>query len=143
MENLKLWDNTIDDSVVIQACRDAQIHNEIMLRQGGYSCMVAEGGRNFSGGQLQRFEIARVLAMNPSVLVLDEATSALDADTEYQVMQNIRARGITTLVVSHRLSAIRDSDEILVLEHGVIIERGKHDALFKAGGLYSHLVTVE
>lgn len=143
MENLKLWDNTIDDSVVIQACRDAQIHNEIMLRQGGYSCMVAEGGRNFSGGQLQRFEIARVLAMNPSVLVLDEATSALDADTEYQVMQNIRARGITTLVVSHRLSAIRDSDEILVLEHGGIIERGKHDALFKAGGLYSHLVTVE
>jgi len=143
MENLKLWDNTLDDSVVIQACRDAQIHNEIMLRQGGYSCEMAEGGKNFSGGQLQRFELARVLACNPSILVLDEATSALDADTEFNVMQNIKARGVTTLVISHRLSAIRDSDEILVFDHGHIVERGKHEDLFKAGGLYSHLVTVE
>jgi len=143
MENLKLWDDTIEDSTVIQACRDAMIHGDIMLRQGGYSCRVAEDGRNFSGGQLQRFEIARVLASSPSILLLDEATSALDADTEYQVMRNIKAHGVTMLVISHRLSAIRDSDEIIVLDHGQIVERGRHEELFKAGGLYSHLVTVE
>ncbi|MFA6846520.1 MAG: ATP-binding cassette domain-containing protein, partial [Sphaerochaetaceae bacterium] len=143
MDNMKLWDNTIDDSVVIQACRDAQIHQEIMLRSGGYSCMVDEGGKNFSGGQLQRFEIARVLALNPSVLILDEATSAVDADTEYLIMQAIRKRNITSIIISHRLSAIRDSDEIIVLDQGRIVERGSHDQLFKSGGLYSRLVTVE
>ena len=143
MDNLKMWDSTIDDSVIIKACRDAMIHEEIMLRTGGYGCLMAEGGKNFSGGQLQRFEIARVLSLEPSIVVLDEATSALDADTEYQVMQNIRARGATVLVVSHRLSAIRDSDEIVVLDQGKIVERGSHEQLFKSGGLYSHLVTLE
>ncbi|MFA6846296.1 MAG: ATP-binding cassette domain-containing protein, partial [Sphaerochaetaceae bacterium] len=143
MDNMKLWDSTIDDSVIIQACRDAQIHQEIMLRSGGYSCMVDEGGKNFSGGQLQRFEIARVLALNPSVLILDEATSAVDADTEYLIMQAIRKRNITSITISHRLSAIRDSDEIIVLDQGHIVERGSHDQLFRSGGLYSRLVTVE
>lgn len=143
MDNLKLWDSTIDDATIIRACRDAMVHDEVMFRTGGYGCAMAEGGRNFSGGQLQRFEIARVLAMNPSVIVLDEATNALDADTEYKVMQNIRLRGTTMLVVSHRLSAIRDSDEILVVDQGKIVERGSHEELFKAGGLYSRLLTLE
>lgn len=143
MENLKMWDRTIDNEVVIQACRDAQIHEEIMLRNGGYDCTVMEGGKNFSGGQLQRFEIARTLALMPTILILDEATSALDAGTEWRIMKKIEERKITQIIVSHRLSAIRDADEIVVFDHGKIVERGQHEALFAAGGPYSHLVTME
>lgn len=139
-ENVKLWDQSIEDFEVILACRDASVHDVIISRQGGYGSRILPGGRNFSGGQLQRLEIARVLAQDPTVIILDEATSALDAQTEAEVIQRIRDRGITCIVVAHRLSTIRDCDEIIVLEDGKVIERGTHDNLMKADGTYSELV---
>lgn len=109
----------------------------------GMNTKIDAGGRNFSGGQRQRFEIARVLAGDPTIVILDEATSALDAKTEYEVTKAIKNRGITTIVVAHRLSTIRDCNEIIVLEHGQIKERGTHEELYKLGGMYSQLVTME
>lgn len=142
-ENLKMWDKSIKDYEIILAARDAQIHQDIMARPGGYSHQIDTGGRNFSGGQRQRFEIARVLAGDPTVVILDEATSALDAKTEYAVTKSIQKRGITTIVVAHRLSTIRDCTEIVVLERGVVKERGTHEELFALGGIYSQLITTE
>ena len=142
-ENIKMWDKSITDYEVILASRDAQIYQAIMARPGGYEHKIDAGGRNFSGGQRQRFEIARVLAGDPTIVILDEATSALDAKTEYEVTKAIKNRGITTIVVAHRLSTIRDCNEIIVLEHGQIKERGTHEELYKLGGMYSQLVTIE
>jgi ABC-type bacteriocin/lantibiotic exporter with double-glycine peptidase domain len=142
-DNIKMWDGAIEDFEVIMAAHDAQIHGDIMLREGGYDCPVAEGGKNFSGGQRQRFEIARVLAQDPTVVILDEATSALDAKTEYEVTKAIKDRGVTCIVIAHRLSTIRDCDEIIVMDNGVAAERGSHDELYKAGGLYTKLITTE
>ena len=142
-ENIKMWDKSITDYEVILASRDAQIYQDIMVRPGGYEHKIDAGGRNFSGGQRQRFEIARVLAGDPTIVILDEATSALDAKTEYEVTKAIKNRGITTIVVAHRLSTIRDCNEIIVLEHGQIKERGTHEELYKLGGMYSQLVTME
>ena len=142
-ENIKMWDKSITDYEVILAARDAQIYQDIMARPGGYEHKIDAGGRNFSGGQRQRFEIARVLAGDPTIVILDEATSALDAKTEYEVTKAIKNRGITTIVVAHRLSTIRDCNEIIVLEHGQIKERGTHEELYKLGGMYSQLVTIE
>ena len=142
-ENIKMWDKSIADYEVILASRDAQIYQDIMDRPEGYEHKIDAGGRNFSGGQCQRFEIARVLAGDPTIVILDEATSALDSKTEYEVTKAIKNRGITTIVVAHRLSTIRDCNEIIVLEHGQIRERGTHDELYKLGGIYSRLITIE
>ncbi len=138
--NIKLWDNSIEDFEMILAARDAQLHNDIMEREGGYFCKLVDGGRDLSGGQRQRLEIARVLAQDPTIVILDEATSALDSKTEFNVVKAIKDRGITTIVIAHRLSTIRDCDEIIVIDKGVIAERGTHDELMAKNGIYTHLV---
>ncbi len=142
-DNIRMWDRSIEDFAVIMAARDADIHETIVSRPGGYNQLVREGGNNFSGGQRQRFEIARVLAQEPTIIILDEATSSLDAKTEEQVMKNIRNIGATCIVIAHRLSTIRDCDEIIVLENGEVKERGTHEELYVKEGLYKELVSSE
>ena len=140
-ENIKMWDGTIMDFEMILAARDAGIHDDIMEMPGGYRHQVAPGGRDLSGGQRQRIEIARVLAQDPTIIILDEATSALDARTEYEVVRSIKDRGMTCIVVAHRLSTVRDCDEIIVLDNGMVVERGTHDELMAKGGAYAELIT--
>ena len=139
--NIKMWDESIEDFEMILAARDAQIYDDIMAREGGFYSRLTEGGKDLSGGQRQRIEIARVLAQDPSVIIMDEATSALDAKTEYELVKAVKDRGITCIVIAHRLSTIRDCDEIIVLDKGVVVERGTHEELYAKGGFYTELIS--
>ncbi|MFC1402553.1 MULTISPECIES: NHLP family bacteriocin export ABC transporter peptidase/permease/ATPase subunit [Streptacidiphilus] len=139
-DNVALWDPSVSDQAVFAALRDAAVHDTVSRRPGGIHGRVEQDGRNFSGGQRQRLEIARALVRGPSVLVLDEVTSALDAETERVIIDNIRRRGCACVVIAHRLSTVRDSDEIVVLDHGTVVERGRHEELVAAAGRYAELV---
>ncbi|MDO5132891.1 MAG: ATP-binding cassette domain-containing protein [Eubacteriales bacterium] len=143
MNNIRMWDETQLDADVILAARDAEIHDQIILREGAYDYIMDDNGEDFSGGERQRIEIARALSMDPSILVLDEATSALDTIVENRIVKNIRNRGITTIVVAHRLSTIRGCDRIYVMDSGRIVDSGTHEELMRTCPLYRTLVTVE
>ncbi|NER28933.1 MAG: NHLP family bacteriocin export ABC transporter peptidase/permease/ATPase subunit [Symploca sp. SIO1C4] len=140
-QNLTLWDSTVPEADLVRACQDAAIHEAVLFLPGGYDAQLSEGGMNLSGGQRQRLEISRALVKHPAILVLDEATSALDAETELIIDHNLRRRGCSCIVVAHRLSTIRDCDEIIVLERGKVVQRGTHEELRKQGGTYMRLIS--
>ena len=139
-DNLTMWNNAILEEDVIQAAKDACIHDDIISFHGGHDYLLTENALNLSGGQRQRMEIARALATKPSILVMDEATSALDPVTEQKILNNIRRRGITCIIVAHRLSAFRDCNKIIVMNNGKIIQQGNHTELMKQDGLYRSFV---
>ena len=142
-QNIRMWDESIEDFTLMMACNDAQIRNDIVSRPDGFGTKLVRGGQNFSGGQRQRMEIATALAKEPAVLIMDEATSALDPKTEDEVMASIRMMGPTQIIIAHRLSTIRDCDEILVMDQGKILQRGTHEELIVKEGLYRDLMKSE
>lgn len=139
-DNVKMWDESIEDFTMVMACNDAQMHHEIMERPGGYHGTVMERGKNFSGGQRQRIEIATALAKEPAILLMDEGTSALDPQTEAKVMDNLFGLGMTMVMIAHRLETIAGCDQIYVIEQGHITQHGTHDELRQQDGLYSNLL---
>ena len=142
-QNIRMWDTSIEDFAIMMACNDAQIRADIVSRPEGFSTKIVKGGQNFSGGQRQRMEIATALAKEPAVLIMDEATSALDPKTEDEVMKRIRGMGPTQIIVAHRLSTIRDCDEIIVMDQGKILQRGRHEELINIDGFYRDLMRSE
>ncbi|MCY7368121.1 MAG: NHLP family bacteriocin export ABC transporter peptidase/permease/ATPase subunit [Chamaesiphon sp.] len=142
-DNLTLWDTTILQKQIQAACADAAIDSTILALSSGYDSLLNEGGANLSGGQRQRLEIARALVSNPSILVMDEATSALDAETEQSIDGHLHRRGCTCIIVAHRLSTIRDCDEIIVFDRGKVVQRGTHQSLWSVPGIYAKLISTE
>lgn len=141
--NITMWDRSLDEAEIIRSAKDAMIHDDIMSRERGYESELQDGGADMSGGQRQRVEIARALATSPTILILDEATSALDAQTEFIIMNAVRQRKITMVIISHRLSTIRDCDEIIVLQNGQVIDRGRHEELMERCEYYQQMITSE
>jgi len=139
-QNIRMWDQSVEDFAIRIACDDAQLHGDIVKRPEGYATKLVRGGQNFSGGQCQRIEIATALAREPMILIMDEATSALDPTTEEHVMKRIREMGITLIVVAHRLSTIRDCSQIIVMDNGCVVQRGTHDELMHQEGRYRELM---
>ncbi len=140
-DNIAMLDKSVTYDDVVLACKKACIHNDIVMRKGAYYEKITEDGKNFSGGQRQRFEIARAIIRKPEILILDEATSALDAETEKNVMENIKSLGITLIIIAHRLSTIRDCDEILTFVNGKVVEQGNHNTLKEKKGFYYELIS--
>lgn len=140
---MTLWNTALPEDVLIHAAKDAQIHEEILLRKDNYDALLSEGGRNMSGGQKQRIEIARALLYNPPLLILDEAMSALDSKVEKEILDRLSLRGCSVLMISHRLSTIQDCHTIIVLDHGKIVQRGTHAELKKVPGVYQQLIYSE
>jgi len=139
-DNVKMWDESIEDFAMVMACNDAQIHHEIMERPGAYQGTVMERGKNFSGGQRQRIEIATAIAKEPTIMLMDEGTSALDPHTESKLMENLYSLGMTMIMIAHRLETIAQCDQIYVVEQGRIIQHGTHNELSQIDGLYRNLL---